>query len=55
MCQVESLDQVQVQGEYKLWIHKHYLVLSFHFVMAVDPITEMVIKKMQASVLRMIT
>ena len=51
---LESLDQVQVRGEYKVWIYKRYLVPSFHFVMAVDPIPETAIKKMQAATLRMI-
>ena len=51
---LDNLDQVQVRGEYELWIYKRYLVPSFHFVMAVDPIPETAIKKMQAVALRMI-
>ena len=51
---LESLDQVRVRGEYKLWVYKHYLVTSFHFVMAVDPILDSAIKKMQAAALRKI-
>ena len=51
---LESLDQVRVRGEYKLWVYKRYLVTSFHFVMAVDPIPDSSIKKMQAAALRKI-
>ena len=51
---LETLDEVQVRGEYKLLIYKCYLVPSFHFVLAVDPIAETAIKKMQAAALRMI-
>ena len=49
---LENLDQVHVRGEYKLWIYKRYLVPSFHFALAVDPIPETSIKKMQATALR---
>ena len=51
---LDNLDKVRVWGECKLWIYKRYLVPSFHFVMAVDPIPETAIKKMQAVALRMI-
>ena len=51
---LETLDKVQVRGEYNLWIYKRYLVPSFHFVLAVNPIPETAIKKMQAAAHRMI-
>jgi hypothetical protein len=51
---LENLDQVRIRGGYKLWIYKRYLVPSFHFAVAVDPIPETAIKKMQATALRMI-
>ncbi len=41
----EILDHVHVHGKYKLWVYKSYLVASFHFVMAVDPIPESAIRK----------
>ena len=37
-----------------MWIYKCYLVPSFHFVMAVDPIPVTAIKKIQAGALRRI-
>ena len=51
---LEALDKAQVRGEYKLWIYKRYLVPSFQFILAVDPISERAIKKMQAASLKMI-
>ena len=51
---LENLEQVRIRGEYKLWIYKRYMVPSFHFALAVNPIPETAIKKMQAAALRMI-
>ena len=44
---LENLDQAHTWGEYKLWIYKRYLCPSFNFTMAVDPIPEAAIEKMQ--------
>ena len=51
---LENLEQVRIRGEYKLWIYKRYMVPSFHFALAVNPIPETAIKKMQAADLMMI-
>ena len=41
---IQTLDQVQVRGTFKLWILRCYLVPFFYFSLAVDPNLEMAIK-----------
>ena len=45
--QIHNLDCSPIQGEYKLWIYKRFMVPAFHFSLAVDAIPNSILRKMQ--------
>ena len=51
---MQRLNDRPIRGESKVWIWKHYLAHSLHFMLMVDPVKESVLVKIQKKVTKYI-